>query len=417
MEFKRERYLQQLTDMRHTNFVKVITGLRRSGKTYLLFNLYKRYLLSDGVREDHIFEMSFDDPDNFKYRDCDVFYAHVKEFVGKTEGMHYIFLDEVQLLDKFEYVLCGLLRMPGVDIYVTGSNSKFLSKDVITEFRGRGWEIHVWPLSFSEFMEEYPGDVNAGWDEYCTYGGMPEAVNLRGDEKKMDYLKRLFSNVYFNDVVNRYGLDRESEMDEILNALASSIGSLTNPDRMAKIFKSVENVTINPKSIAKYTDWLCDAFLLEKSMRFDVKGNKYINTPYKYYFTDIGLRNARINFRQHEEPHILENIIYDELRMRGYGVDVGVVTLNGKENGKSVRNQLEADFVCNSGHERIYIQSAYYIPDDEKMAEVKRPLLKIGDEFKKVIVTYGNFKPWHTDEGILMLSVYDFLLDRDSLAL
>ncbi|NLT48154.1 MAG: ATP-binding protein [Clostridiales bacterium] len=415
MEIKRDFYLDKLIQKRHNGLIKVITGIRRCGKSYLLFNLFKNYLLTNGIDRSHVIEIAFDSYENIKYREPEVLYTYIKSQIV-DDDMYYILLDEVQLLGEFESVLNGLMRMSNVDVYVTGSNAKFLSKDIITEFRGRGDELHIRPLSFDEFMSVYNGNKYDGWNEYMLYGGLPPVAILSTPEQKIDYLKRLFAETYINDIVGRHKVKHKEELEELLNILSSGIGSLTNPNKLSNTFKSVKKVTISPKTIKNYLDYLSDAFLIEGAVRFDIKGRKYIGTPLKYYFCDSGLRNARINFRQIEETHTMENVIYNELRRRGFNVDVGVVVVNTRdEREKKVRKQYEVDFVCNKGSLRYYVQSAFAIPDREKLKQEQRPLSYIDDSFKKIIIVKETPSPWYSEEGTLIMSVFDFLLDPNSM--
>lgn len=415
MEIKRDYYLNKLTAKQHNGLIKVVTGMRRCGKSYLLFNLFKDYLIENNVAADHIIEVAFDSFENIKYQDPEVLYPFIKEQIVDKE-QYYIILDEIQLLGKFESVLNGLMRIPNVDVYVTGSNAKFLSKDIITEFRGRGDEMHMNPLSFSEFMSVYDGNKYDGWHDYILYGGLPSVVQLQNAEQKIEYLKNIFEETYINDIIGRHKVKNRAELEELLNILSSSIGSLTNPRKLEATFKSVKRVTISAKTINNYLDYLCDSFLITAAHRYDIKGRKYIGSPMKYYFTDIGLRNARINFRQLEETHTMENIIYNELLTRGYNVDVGVVIIQQRDSaGKMMRKQLEVDFVCNKGSKRYYIQSAYSMPTAEKMEQEQRSLVKIEDSFKKIIITKDTPAPTYNEAGILVMSVYDFLLNANSL--
>lgn len=415
MEIKRDYYLNKLIAKQHNGLIKVVTGMRRCGKSYLLFNLFKDYLIENNVAADHIIEVAFDSFENIKYQDPEVLYPFIKEQIVDKER-YYIILDEIQLLGKFEAVLNGLMRIPNVDVYVTGSNAKFLSKDIITEFRGRGDEMHMNPLSFSEFMSVYDGNKYDGWHDYILYGGLPSVVQLQNAEQKIEYLRNIFEETYINDIIGRHKVKNRAELEELLNILSSSIGSLTNPRKLEATFKSVKQVTISAKTINNYLDYLCDSFLITAAHRYDIKGRKYIGSPMKYYFTDIGLRNARINFRQLEETHTMENIIYNELLTRGYNVDVGVVTIQQRDfAGKMMRKQLEVDFVCNKGSKRYYIQSAYSMPTAEKMEQEQRSLVKIDDSFKKIIITKDTPAPTYSEAGILVMSVYDFLLNANSL--
>lgn len=415
MEIKRDYYLNKLITKKHNGLIKVITGIRRCGKSYLLFTLFKNHLTESGVADDHIVEIPFDSFENKKYRDPEILYPYVKEQIA-DDGMYYILLDEVQLLGEFESVLNGFMRMKNVDVYVTGSNARFLSKDIITEFRGRGDELHIQPLSFAEFMSVYDGNKYDGWNEYVLYGGLPPVVLLRTAEQKIELLKSLFQETYINDIISRHSVKHRDEFEELINILASAIGSLTNPKKLTDTFKSKKNKVISSNTIKSYLDYLCDAYVVSRATRYDIKGKKYIDTPQKYYFSDVGIRNACINFRQLEENHTMENIIYNELIARNFNVDVGIITANGKDNdGKSVRKQLEVDFVCNKGSKRYYIQSAFSIPDREKMEQESNSLLRIDDSFKKIIVVKDLPAPTYTEDGILVISVYDFLLNSNSL--
>lgn len=415
MEIKRDYYLNKLIAKKHNGLIKVITGIRRCGKSYLLFTLFKNYLTESGVADDHIIEIPFDSFENKKYRDPEILYPYVKEQIA-DDGMYYILLDEVQLLGEFESVLNGFMRMKNVDVYVTGSNARFLSKDIITEFRGRGDELHIQPLSFAEFMSVYDGNKYDGWNEYVLYGGLPPVVLLRTAEQKIELLKSLFQETYINDIISRHSVKHRDEFEELINILASAIGSLTNPKKLTDTFKSKKNKVISSNTIKSYLDYLCDAYVVSRATRYDIKGKKYIDTPQKYYFSDVGIRNACINFRQLEENHTMENVIYNELIARNFNVDVGIITATGKDNdGKSVRKQLEVDFVCNKGSKRYYVQSAFSIPDREKMEQESNSLLRIDDTFKKIIVVKDLPAPTYTEDGILVISVYDFLLNSDSL--
>ena len=415
MEIRRDIYLNKLISKKHNGLIKVITGIRRCGKSYLLFNLFKEYLVNEGVNENHIIEIAFDSFENRKYRDPEVLFPYLMEKIADNE-MYYVLLDEVQMLDDFESVLNSLGRKKNVDVYVTGSNAKFLSKDIITEFRGRGDEVHMYPLTYSEFMSVYDGDKQEGWRDYVLFGGIPLVLGFETADQKSDFLKSLFEETYISDITGRNNIRNKAGLEELLNILSSAIGSLTNPSKLSATFKSVKNKTISKDTIIKYIDYLKDAFLIDSAMRYDIKGKKYINTPSKYYFTDLGLRNARLNFRQVEETHAMENIIFNELKVRGYNVDVGVVVMNEVDkNGKKIRKQLEVDFVCNKGSKRFYIQSAYALPDKEKMEQEQRSLVNTGDGFKKIIITKDAVAPLYNDEGILVMSVYDFLLNPDSM--
>lgn len=415
MEIKRDRYLNTLISKKHNSLIKVITGMRRCGKSYLLFTLFKEHLLSVGVDEDHIIEIAFDAFENKKYRDPDVLYPYLKEQI-KDDAMYYVLLDEVQLLGEFESILNSLIRMKNVDVYVTGSNARFLSKDVITEFRGRGDEVHMYPLSFAEFMSVYPGTKQDGWNEYMLYGGIPLVLEFTTPDQKVSFLKSLFEETYISDIVGRHNIRNKAELEELLNILSSAIGSLTNPQKLSATFQTVKKKKISNSTIKRYIDYLCDSFLIDSAIRYDVKGRKYIDTPVKYYFTDMGLRNARLNFRQIEETHSMENIIFNELKMRGFNVDVGVIMqYDTNENGSGIRKQLEIDFVCNQGSKRYYIQSAYAIPNQAKMEQEQRSLMLTGDFFKRMIITKDTPAPYYNESGVLIMSVYDFLLNENSL--
>ena len=415
MEIKRNRYLNTLISKKHNGLIKVITGMRRCGKSYLLFTLFKEHLLSDGIDEDHIIEIAFDAFENKKYRDPDVLYPYLKEQI-KDDAMYYVLLDEVQLLGEFESILNSLIRMKNVDVYVTGSNARFLSKDVITEFRGRGDEVHMYPLSFAEFMSVYPGTKQDGWNEYMLYGGIPLVLEFTTPDQKIAFLKSLFEETYISDIVGRHNIRNKAELEELLNILSSAIGSLTNPQKLSATFQTVKKKKISNSTIKRYIDYLCDSFLIDSAIRYDVKGKKYIDTPVKYYFTDMGLRNARLNFRQIEETHSMENIIFNELKMRGFNVDVGVIIqYETNEKGTNIRKQLEIDFVCNQGSKRYYIQSAYAIPNQAKMEQEQRSLMLTGDFFKRIIITKDTPAPYYNESGVLIMNVYDFLLNENSL--
>ena len=415
MVIKRDRYLNTLISKKHNGLIKVITGMRRCGKSYLLFTLFKGHLLSDGADEAHIIEIAFDAFENKELRNPNVLYPFLKEQI-KDDAMYYVLLDEVQLLDEFEPVLNSLIRMKNVDVYVTGSNARFLSKDVITEFRGRGDEVHMYPLSFAEFMSVYPGTKQDGWDEYMLYGGIPLVLGFTAPDQKIAFLKSLFEETYISDIVGRHNIRNKAELEELLNILSSAIGSLTNPEKLSATFQTVKKKKISNTTIRRYIDYLCDSFLIDSAIRYDVKGKKYIDTPVKYYFTDMGLRNARLNFRQIEETHSMENIIFNELKMRGFNVDVGVIVqYDTNEKGNSIRKQLEIDFVCNKGSKRYYIQSAYAIPDQAKMEQEQRSLMLTGDFFKRIIITKDTPAPYYNESGVLIMNVYDFLLNENSL--
>lgn len=415
LEIKRDYYLEQLIDRKHNGLIKIVTGIRRCGKSFLLRTLFKKHLLENGVDESHIIEMAFDLFDYIDYRDPKVFYSWAKEQL-KEEGTYYFLLDEVQLLNEFVSVLNGLSDQKNCDVYVTGSNAKFLSKDIATEFGGRGDEVHMYPLSFSEFMAVFDGNRYDGWNEYITYGGIPMVVLAGNDEQKMAMLDHLMKETYIRDIVGRNKIRNVGEMETLLDVLSSAIGSLTNPNKLKNTFKSVNQSKITATTIAKYIAYLEDSFLIEEANRYDIKGKSYIGTPMKYYFMDMGLRNSRINFRQMEVTHAMENVIYNELRMRGYRVDVGNLSIvEPGKGGKPVKKQLEVDFICNKGSKKYYIQSAYALGSNEKLAQEIRPFLKIHDSFKKLVITPDTPKPFYSEEGVLLMNVYDFLLSRDSL--
>ena len=409
MIIERKKYMQQLVQSKHNGLVKIITGIRRCGKSFLLFNLFKSQLEKEGIDKEHIIEMAFDDFANREYRAPEKFYQYVKAQI-KDGRMYYVLLDEVQMMDQFEDVLNGLLHIPNVDVYVTGSNAKFLSKDIITEFRGRGYQIHVSPLSFSEFMTTYNGSKEDGWIEYLQYGGLPPVVLQPNDEEKIKFLKDLWQETYLIDIFNRNHIKNNAELEELLCMLASGIGGLINPQKLSNTFKTNKNVSISPATLKSYISYCSDAFLIEEANRYDVKGRKYIGTPMKYYFADLGLRNALLNFRQVEKTHLMENAIYSELRRQGFNVDVGVVTVNGKdENGSSYRKQLEVDFVCNKGSRRCYIQSALSLPSQEKIDQETNSLRRLDDGFERIVIVGDHMTCNHDDNGILFMSIYDFM--------
>lgn len=415
MEIQRPQYIDLLLNRMHNKMIKVITGMRRSGKSYLLFNLFKKTLIAQGVAQSHIISIELDRYENRAFRDPDVVLEYIHSCI-KEEGMYYLLMDEVQMLSDFEEVLNSLMHNDSLDIYVTGSNSKFLSKDVMTQFRGRGDEIHVFPLTFKEFMQVYEGDVYHGWSEYVVYGGLPLVATMRTDEQKIHYLTNLFTETYLKDIIERYHIDKIQEMDDLLNVLASFVGSLTNPPKIEATFKSTIHANISMNTIRQYLAYLEDAFLIHKAYRYNVKGRKYIGTPLKYYFEDVGLRNARLGFRQVEETHLMENIIYNELRSRGYSVDVGVVEKRERdERGKEIKKQLEIDFIANLGSNRYYIQSAFSMPTEQKRIQEKASLVNVKDSFKKIILVKDVMKVSHDEDGIVTMSVYDFLLNENSL--
>ena len=416
-EIKRDYYLKQLIDLEGNNLIKIITGIRRCGKSYLLRTLFKKHLIENGVSEDHIIEMSFDLYDYIEYRDPEIFYPWAKNLI-KDDKTYYFLLDEVQLLNEFVSVLNGLNNIKNVDVYVTGSNAKFLSKDIATEFGGRGYEIKMYPLSFSEFMSIYNGNKYDGFNEYITYGGIPMVVLENNEERKISLLESLFNETYINDIVNRNKIRNIDEINSLLDVLSSSIGSLTNPNKLKNTFKSVNQSNITASTITKYIGYLEDSFLIEEAKRFDIKGRAYIGSPLKYYFQDIGLRNSRINFRQLEVTHSMENVVYNELRTRGYMVDIGNITVleKGKDD-KNIKKHLEIDFVCSKGIKKYYIQSAYSLENDDKLQQEIRPFLRVKDSFKKIIITSNTPRPFYDDNGILFMNVYDFLLYENSLDL
>ena len=415
MEIKRDRYLEDLKDRMHNGMIKVVTGIRRSGKSYLVFTIFKKYLINEGVNEDHIIEMEFDKIENAKYRDPYTLLDFVKEQIKDKED-YYVLLDEVQMLEDFEEVLNSLLHIKNLDIYVTGSNSRFLSSDVLTEFRGRGDEVHVYPLTFQEAMQNYKGDIYHGWAEYVTYGGLPLVWGMRTDQQKIKYLTDLFEKTYISDIIDHNGIEKTEELESLLNVLASAIGSLTNPTKIEATFKSVLKSKISRNTIVQYIEYLKDAFIINEANRYDVKGRKYIGTPLKYYYEDLGLRNARLGFRQMEETHLMENAVYNELLSRGYAVDVGVVeTRKRNQEGKQEKRKLEIDFVANMGSRRYYIQSAFQIPDQEKERQEKESLNNVDDSFKKIVLVKDVVKISRDEKGIVTMSIYDFLIDKDSL--
>ncbi|MCM1385745.1 MAG: ATP-binding protein [Bacillus sp. (in: Bacteria)] len=417
MDIKRDKYLHELINRMNNGMIKVVTGIRRSGKSYLIFNIFRSYLMEQGISESHIIAIELDQRKDRQYRDPDIILDYIESCITDKEK-YYILLDEVQMLNDFEEVLNSLLHIRNADIYVTGSNSKFLSKDVITEFRGRGDEVHVYPLTFKEFMQVYEGDIYHGWAEYIIYGGLPLTVTMKTDEQKIHYLTRLFDETYLKDIIERHHIEKEQELEDLVNVLASAIGSLTNVPKIETTFKSVIHSNISANTIRQYIEYLEDAFVINKANRYNVKGRKYIGTPVKYYFEDIGLRNARLGFRQMEETHIMENIIYNELRSRGYSVDVGVVEKRGiTKERKTQRTQLEIDFVANLGSRRYYIQSAFSMPTKEKQKQEKASLIHINDSFKKIIIVKDVVNVTRDETGITTMSVYDFLLQENSLEL
>ncbi|MCL2068193.1 MAG: ATP-binding protein [Treponema sp.] len=415
MVIKRDGYLSKLIGKERNGLIKVVTGVRRCGKTYLLFNLFHNHLLSNGVPESHIIEIALDDRSKKKLRDPDNMLEYVKGRI-KDKKTYYVILDEVQLLGEFEDVLNSFLHIRNADVYVTGSNSRFLSSDVITEFRGRGDEIRVHPLSFREYTSVYKGTIDEAWDDFFNYGGLPLILSIKTPEEKAEYLQTLFQKVYLSDIVDRHKIRNKDELNELVNVLSSSIGSLTNPSKLARTYKTIKNKTISDKTLSAYIGYLIDAFLISKSVRFDIKGKKYIGSPAKYYFEDVGLRNARLNFRQMEENHIMENILYNELCIRGYRVDVGVVEYYAQNgDGKRSKRRLEVDFIATKGSQKYYIQSAFSMNDPNKIKQEERPLLSIGDSFKKIFVVRENIKARRNEDGIVTIGMYNFLLEEDSL--
>lgn len=417
MEISRDKYLNDLVMRMHNGLIKVITGIRRSGKSYLIFHIFRNYLLKNKVEESHIIEIAFDERKNRQYRNPDAVLDYVDARITDHEP-YYIFLDEVQMLEDFEEVLNSLLHIENADIYVTGSNSRFLSKDIITEFRGRGDEIHIYPLTFKEFMQVYEEDEYHGWAEYVMYGGLPLTLTMHSDEQKVNYLTRLFDETYIKDIVERNKIEKEQELKDLINLLASAIGSFSNPSKIWATFRSVIQSEISRNTICQYIGFLEDAYIINEAKRYDVKGRKYIGSPVKYYFEDVGLRNARLGFRQTEENHIMENIIFNELRARGFQVDVGMVQKRDfRADGVHEKKQLEVDFVANLGSRRYYIQSAFQIPDKEKEMQEKASLLNVKDSFKKIVIVKDVMKVQHDENGITTMSIYDFLLKENSLEL
>ena len=414
---QRNKYLNELVSLQGNGMIKVITGMRRCGKSYLLFNIFVSYLREQGINPEQIIKINLED---FKHRalcNPNNMYSYVESQI-KDDRTHYILLDEIQLLEHFEDVLNGFLNIQNVEVYVTGSNAKFLSKDIITEFRGRGYEIKMYPLSFREYMSAYQGSVQAGLNEYMLYGGLPQILSCVTEEQKSKFLKTLFDETYIKDIKDRYAIRKDDDLEELINILASGIGALTNPNKLANTFRSKKKSEITYDTIKNYIDFLCDSFIIEKSTRYDIKGKRYINSPYKYYFMDLGLRNARINFRQYEKSHLMENLIYNEMRVRGFNVDVGTVLAYTKnEEGKSQRTNLEVDFVCNLGSRRYYIQSAYRMESEEKIKQERTSLEKVDDSFKKIIVLGEECPITRDEQGITTIGIYDFLLKENSLEL
>ena len=416
MEIKRDRYLERLISHKGNGRVKIVTGIRRCGKSYLLFQLFKRHLIESGVKPNHIIEIQLEDRTNKELRNPDACLAFIKKQI-KDQKPYYLLIDEVQLMDEFEDVLNSCLHIQNLDTYVTGSNSKFLSKDIVTEFRGRGDEMYLRPLSFKEYRTTQPDKpFDEMWTEYMTFGGLPYCALLPSREEKADYLKRLFDEVFLRDIIERNRVQNDAQLVSLLNVISSAVGSLTNPKKLEDTFASSGAGKLSASTIKQYLDYLCDAFMIEQAERYDIKGKRYISTPYKYYFTDTGLRNARLNFRQLEETHLMENVMYNELCLRGYSVDVGVVEINERqEDGKYVRKQIEVDFVCNKADERVYVQSAFSIPTTEKRKQEERSLVNVGDGFRKVVVTKDNVLRHNDENGILIMSLQEFLMDERSI--
>ena len=416
MEIRRDRYLERLIAHKGNGRVKIVTGIRRCGKSYLLFQLFKRHLIETGVKPNHIIEIQLEDRSNKELRNPDACLAFIKKQI-KDQKPYYLLIDEVQLMDEFEDVLNSCLHIENLDTYVTGSNSKFLSKDIITEFRGRGDEMYLRPLSFKEYRTIQPDKAfDDVWTEYMTFGGLPYCALLPSREEKADYLKRLVDEVFLMDSIERNRVQNDAQLESLLNVISSAVGSLTNPKKLEDTFTSSGTGKLSAVTIKQYLDYLCDAFMIEQAERYDIKGKRYISTPYKYYFTDTGLRNARLNFRQLEETHLMENVMYNELCLRGYSVDVGVVEINERqEDGKYVRKQIEVDFVCNKADERVYVQSAFSIPTTEKRQQEERPLVNVGDGFRKVVVTNDNVLRHNDENGILIMSLQELLMDEGSL--
>lgn len=414
---ERNKYLAELISLHGNGMIKVITGMQRCGKSYLLFRIFVSYLEKQGVASDHIIKINLEEFKSRELRNPNNLYSYVESCI-KDDEQYYILIDEVQMLDCFEDVLNGFLGISNVDVYVTGSNAKFLSKDIITEFRGRGYEIKMYPLCFREYMSVYEGSVHAGLNEYMLYGGLPQILSYKTEEQKVNFLKSLFDETYIKDIRERYDIRKDDDLEELINIMASDIGALTNPNKLANTFRSEKKSIISYDTIKNYTDYLCDSFLIEKSTRYDIKGKRYINSPFKYYFMDLGLRNARINFRQFEKSHLMENLIYNEMRVRGFNVDVGVVPfVNTDDEGRRQRLALEVDFVCNLGSRRYYIQAAYRMDSSEKMKQERASLLKVDDSFKKIIILGEECPITRDEQGITTIGIYDFLLKENSLEL
>ncbi|CCZ92921.1 uncharacterized protein BN751_02046 [Coprococcus eutactus CAG:665] len=415
MEIKRDAYLEQLKIRKDNGMIKIITGIRRCGKSFLLFVLFKNYLLENGVDNEHIIAIALDGIENEELRDPKKCYQYIKDAM-KDEQRYYLILDEVQFMPRFEEVLNSLLRISNIDVYVTGSNSRFLSSDIVTEFRGRGDEIRIYPLSFAEFYSAYDGDYDEAWEEYMTYGGLPQVAQFSVERQKAEYLKNIFTNVYIRDVVERNNIKNVDEIGTLADILASAIGAPTNPTKISNTFKSERGINYSNKTISNHIDYLAEAFLISKAERYDIKGRKYVGANLKYYFSDVGLRNARLNFRQQEPTHIMENIVYNELLIRGYNVDVGIVDVDAKNDyGKTTRKQFEVDFVVNQGSQRYYIQVAYDMVSEEKQTQEFNSFRNIPDSFKKIVIVNGTKKPYRNDEGFVIMGMKYFLLNADSL--
>ena len=415
MEIKRDAYLEQLKIRKDNGMIKIITGIRRCGKSFLLFVLFKKYLLESGIDNDHIIEIALDGIENEELREPKKCYQYIKDAMKDNQN-YYLFLDEVQFMPRFEEVLNSLLRIGNIDVYVTGSNSKFLSSDIVTEFRGRGDEIRIYPLSFAEFYAVFDGEYDDVLEEYMTYGGLPQVAQFSVERQKTEYLKNIFANVYIKDVVERNRIQNINEISTLIDILASAIGAPTNPTKISNTFKSERGINYSNKTISNHIDYLAEAFLISKAGRYDIKGRKYVGANLKYYFSDIGLRNARLNFRQQEPTHIMENIVYNELLVRGYNVDVGIVDVFAKNSeGKRIHKQLEVDFVVNQGSQRYYIQVAYDMTSEEKQTQEFNSFRNIPDSFKKIVIVNGTKKPWRNKEGFVIMGMKYFLLNADSL--
>lgn len=412
MIIRRDHYLERLIASKGNRMIKIITGIRRCGKSFLLFELFHQHLNSEGVDDNHIIELAIDDRFNIEYRNPDKLLSYIKNRI--TDNKHYyVLLDEIQLVEDFVGVLNSLLHIRNVDTFVTGSNSRFLSKDIVTEFRGRGQDIHIYPLSFSEYYSAVGGDINKAWKDYYTFGGLPQTLLLKDNKDKTDYLHHLADTVYINDVIERHRVKNRSELEELIKIIASTIGASCNPTKLSNTFKSLKNITISNKTLTNYLSYLCDAFMIERAIRYNIKGKKYINTLSKYYFTDIGIRNALLDFRQTEQTHIMENIIFNELLYRGFSVDVGVVEITGHDkNGKFIRKQFEVDFVVNNADQRYYIQSAFSIPDEAKMLQEIASFKNIDDSFKKILIVKDDIMPYTDENGFIHIGLFDFLLNN-----